>query len=163
MRTDHQQSQVLMCTSNNVVVNELTKRIYRTTIKHSQTKNAIVIRVHSIRFERDSIDVRCRQQISDYQSSNSWKHVKNLLELEIASMIYCENASQGVLFRRSLLKFLKRQALLDVPPSFSKYFLEEILKWFFGALSSFSNYFLKRIFNFKAVLGARLKVSFDFL
>ncbi len=79
-------SNVLICTSNNSTVDNIADRLYRQVMQNSLTKNAIIIRMHTVTIEQNMLNVMIRDEDHDDQIMIDHE-MTNFFELNVVSLL----------------------------------------------------------------------------
>jgi hypothetical protein len=80
-------SNVLICTSNNLVVDDIAERLYRRAMQNFFTKDAIIIRMHNVTIEQNMLNVMIRDENHDDQMSIDHE-MTNFSKLNVASLLF---------------------------------------------------------------------------
>jgi hypothetical protein len=80
-------SNVLICTSNNSIVDDIVDRLYRQAMQNLFTKDAIIIRMHIVTIEQNMLNVMIRDENHDDQIMIDHE-MTNFLELSVASLLF---------------------------------------------------------------------------
>jgi hypothetical protein len=90
---------VLICTSNNSIVDDIVDRLYRQIMQNSFTKDAIIIRMHIVTIEQNMLNVMIRDKDHDDQIMIDHE-MTDFFELNVALLLF-------VVFRNSQRRLFK--------------------------------------------------------